>query len=83
MGMHMGGGGFHMHGEEDEDDKRVRKIPDRVIALRLIKFPLKYKLNTVLMVITALLQSGVALMPPVLIGMALDAANPEKVINLL
>jgi len=82
MGMHMGGGGFHMHGEEDEDDQRVRKVPDRVIALRLIKFPLKYRLNTVLMVLTALLQSGVALMPPVLIGMALDAANPEKVINL-
>ena len=82
MGMHMGGGGGHMHGMADEEDeKRVRNVPDRVLAIRLLKYVFRYRQNTALMVLTVLANSLLSLAPPLLIGIALDAANPEKVLN--
>jgi len=82
MGMHMGGGGGHMHGMADEEEeKRVRNVPDRILAIRLLKYVFRYRQNTALMVFTVLANSLLSLAPPLLIGIALDAANPEKVLN--
>ena len=75
MGMHGsgGGGGGHFHGfQADEDDEKIRQVPDSVLAVRMLKYTLRYKRRAVLMFGAVLLTTGLNLLPPLLYGYALD-----------
>ncbi len=74
MGMHgPGGGGGHFHGfQADEDDEKIRQVPDSILALRMLRYTLRYKKRAALMFGAVMLTTGLNLLPPLLYGYALD-----------
>jgi ABC-type multidrug transport system fused ATPase/permease subunit len=81
MGMHGGGGrgpGGGFHGiAVDEDENAVRQVPDSVLAIRMIKYVLKYKRRAALMFITVVTTTALNLIPTLLYGMAIDEYIPN------
>ena len=74
---------WHALGREEE--KRKRKIPDRVLIARLAKYMLKYKWRFIVTVVAVLVTSLTALLPPYLWQVAIDSymAPPGDLAGLL
>ncbi len=73
MGMHGPGGGGHFSGyQSDEDDEKIRQVPDSILALRMLRYTLRYKKRAALMFGAVMLTTGLNLLPPLLYGYALD-----------
>jgi ATP-binding cassette subfamily B multidrug efflux pump len=66
-----GPGMWHTLGREEE--KRERKVPDRVLIARLAKYVLKYKWRFTIAVVAVLVTSLTALLPPYLFKVAIDS----------
>ena len=79
MGMHGPGGGHGgFHGmATDDDEERMRQVPDSVLAIRMFKYTLKYRRRSVFMFVAVLLTTGLNLLPPLLYGVALDQYIPK------
>ena len=79
MGMHGPGGGHGgFHGmATDDDEERMRQVPDSVLAIRMFKYTLKYRRRAVFMFVAVLLTTGLNLLPPLLYGVALDQYIPK------
>ena len=75
MGMRGGGGGFHGI-VVDEEEKAFRQVPDSVLASRMFRYILKYKIRAALMFITVVATTGLNLLPTLLYGMAIDTYIP-------
>jgi len=72
-----GGGGGRYHGVAvGGDDNEVRQVPDSVLALRMIKYVLRYKRRALLMFITVVTTTALNLLPTLLYGMAIDQYIP-------
>ena len=56
----------------EEEEKRERKIPDRVLLARLAKYVLKYRWRFIIGVVAVVLTSLTALLPPYLFQIAID-----------
>lgn len=65
-----GHGIWHTLGREEE--KRERKVSDRVLLARLAKYVLKYRWRFTVAVVTVLVTSLTALLPPYLWSVAID-----------
>ena len=78
MGMHGPGGHGGFHGmATDDDEERMRQVPDSVLAIRMFKYTLKYRRRAVFMFVAVLLTTGLNLLPPLLYGTALDQYIPK------
>ncbi len=78
MGMRGGGGGGGYHGIVVGDDQdSVRQVPDRVLAIRLLKYVLAYRRRAALMFVTVVATTGLNLIPTLLYGMAIDQYIPN------
>jgi len=70
MGMHGAGG--HFHGIDEEDEKFKRSVPDHVLAARMFAYTLKYRKQSVLMLVAVLATTGLNLIPPFIFSLAID-----------
>ncbi len=78
MGMRGGGGGGGYHGiVVGEEENAVRQIPDSILAIRMLKYTLRYKRRAALMFLTVIATTGLNLIPTLLYGMAIDLYIPN------
>jgi ABC-type multidrug transport system fused ATPase/permease subunit len=82
MGMHGGGGGGGgmgggYHGIAVGDDDSIRQIPDSALAIRMLKYVLRYKRRAALMFVAVVLTTGLNLIPTLLYGTAIDKYIPN------
>jgi ABC-type multidrug transport system fused ATPase/permease subunit len=75
MGMH-GGGGYHGI-VVGEDENAIRQLPDSVLAIRMLKYVLKYRRRAVLMFGTVVLTTALNLIPTLLYGAVIDYYIPN------
>lgn len=61
---------WHALGREEEE--HVRKVPDRVLIARLTKYVLKYRWRFIIAVVSVLVTSLTAVLPPYLLMVAID-----------
>jgi ATP-binding cassette subfamily B protein len=59
-----------------DDENAVRQVPDTVLAIRMLKYVLKYKRRAALMFITVVTTTALNLLPTLLYGMAIDRYIP-------
>jgi len=73
-GYHPGHGSHHRHGFglDDDEKKHTRKIPDRVLVARLLRYLLKYKRRFTITVVAVVVVSLTGLLPPYLLQVAID-----------
>ncbi|MCX6656473.1 MAG: ABC transporter ATP-binding protein [Candidatus Bathyarchaeota archaeon] len=80
MGMRGGGGGMGggYHGiVAGDDDNSIRQIPDSALAIRMLKYVLRYKRRAAIMFVTVVLTTGLNLIPTLLYGTAIDKYIPN------
>jgi len=78
MGMHGPGGHMGFHGmTADEDEERMRRVPDSVLAMRMLRYTLRYRRRAILMFVAVLITTALNLLPPLLYGAALDQYIPK------
>jgi len=76
--MHGSGGGGGYRGiVVDEDDERTSQVSDYELAVRMLKYALRYRRRSVLMVVSVLLTTALNLLPPLIYGAALDTYIPR------
>ncbi|MCZ2809424.1 MAG: ABC transporter ATP-binding protein [Candidatus Bathyarchaeota archaeon] len=73
-GYHPGRGPRHRHGFglDYEEKKHTRKIPDRALVARLLRYLLKYKRRFTITVVAVVVVSLTGLLPPYLLQVAID-----------
>ena len=73
-GYHPGHGPQHRHGFglDYEEKKHTRKIPDRALVARLLRYLLKYKRRFTITVVAVVVVSLTGLLPPYLLQVAID-----------
>jgi ABC-type multidrug transport system fused ATPase/permease subunit len=73
-GYHSGHGPQHRHGFglDYEEEKHTRKIPDRALVVRLLRYLLKYKRRFMITVVAVVVVSLTGLLPPYLLQVAID-----------
>ncbi len=66
------------HGpESQQDEEDIRQVPDRVIALRMMRYVLAYRRRAVYMLLAVIATTGLNLVPPLLYGLALNEYIPN------
>ena len=80
-GYHVGRGHGHRLGLDYEEEERTRKISDRALIARLLKYLLKYKRRFITTVVAVVVVSLTGLLPPYLLKVAIDSyvANGDLV----
>jgi len=71
-GYHRGHGPRHRLGLDYEKEARSRKISDRVLIARLLKYLLKYKRRFMITVVAVVVVSLTGLLPPYFLKVAVD-----------
>jgi len=71
-GYHRGHGPRHRLGLDHEKEARSRKISDRVLIARLLKYLLKYKRRFMITVVAVVVVSLTGLLPPYFLKVAVD-----------
>ena len=73
-GYHSGHGPQHRHGFglDYEEKKHTRKISDRALVVRLLRYLLKYKRRFTITVVAVVVVSLTGLLPPYLLQVAID-----------
>jgi ATP-binding cassette subfamily B protein len=73
-GYHAGHGPGHRHrlGLDYEEEKYTRKISDRALIARLLKYLLRYKRRFIITVVAVVIVSLTGLLPPYLLQLAID-----------
>src|SRR4030042_2680082 len=78
--MRGGGGGMGSgyHGiVPGDNDNSIRQIPDSALAIRMLKYLLRYKRRAAVMFVTVVLTTGLNLIPTLLYGTAIDKYIPN------
>jgi len=65
-------GGHWHHLAEEEEEKRERSVPDRVLMWRMFRYFLKYRRRSLILVTAVLATTLISLLPPILFAMAID-----------
>ncbi len=65
-------GGHWHHLAEEEEEKRERSVPDRVLMWRMFRYFLRYRRRSMILVTAVLATTLISLLPPILFAMAID-----------
>jgi ATP-binding cassette subfamily B multidrug efflux pump len=71
-GYHVGHGPRHRFSLDYEEETHTRKLSDRALIKRLLKYLLKYKRRFIITVVTVVAVSLTGLLPPYLLQVAID-----------
>ena len=71
-GYHVGHGPRHRFGLDYEEEKHIRKLADRALIKRLLRYLLKYKRRFIITVVAVVVVSLTGLLPPYLLQVAID-----------